>query len=551
MSHIEIRFHSSLEKLSPFTAQESAPLKNLSGLWGEWVSFQISFQCSDTYFDDLYSCVTVECPGTQPQVYLVEQVPCTLPCMPSSTGAYLSKSPSLMPDPLHPYHQQPLRVRHFFSQILWAELLLTPDTPSGEITVTITDRSGKCVARAALPLQVVPLNTAPQTVNHSEWFYSDCLCEKYGCEMFSDEFFETAQRYFRFAAQHSINTLLTPVFTPSLDIEEGGRRPACQLVKISPDEQNEYRFDFSLFERWVRTAQQAGIEFFEIAPFFSQWGAKFAAEIYWETEQGQQTLFGWDTPFDSPAYAHFLKIFLKELMAALHRLGIADKTFFHISDEPSREHLSHYQTAKQQITPYIEDCPILDALSEHEFYKQKLVDIPVVAEDFLSPFLRNKRTGPLWTYCCCSQDRLVPNFFLSMPSARGRILGALMYKYKLDGFLRWGFNFWNSQFSKEPIDPYRVTDSGGGFPSGDAFLVYPGENGTPVGSIRLKVMREAFQDIRALNRLEQLSDRQTVLDLIQDTLGDIRFTRYPAQAQRLLDFRTRLNETLAKHSTNE
>ena len=117
--------------------------------------------------------------------------------------------------------------------------------------------------------------------------------------------------------------------------------------------------------------------------------------------------------------------------------------------------------------------------------------------------------------------------------------------------MRWGFNFWNSQFSKEPIDPYRVTDSGGGFPSGDAFLVYPGENGTPVGSIRLKVMREAFQDIRALNRLEQLSDRQTVLDLIQDTLGDIRFTRYPTQAQRLLDFRTRLNETLAQHSTNE
>lgn len=62
-----------------------------------------------------------------------------------------------------------------------------------------------------------------------------------------------------------------------------------------------------------------------------------------------------------------------------------------------------------------------------------------------------------------------------MPSARNRILGALLYKYNAVGFLQWGYNFWYSQFSKHEIDPFTVTDAGKAFPSGDAFVVYPGE----------------------------------------------------------------------------
>ena len=42
-------------------------------------------------------------------------------------------------------------------------------------------------------------------------------------------------------------------------------------------------------------------------------------------------------------YARFLREFLPALMDELKRLGVADRVYFHISDEPSLEHLEDYR----------------------------------------------------------------------------------------------------------------------------------------------------------------------------------------------------------------
>ena len=63
----------------------------------------------------------------------------------------------------------------------------------------------------------------------------------------------------------------------------------------------------------------------------------------------------------------------------------------------------------------------------------------------------------LWTYYCCGQGEDVSNRFMAMPSARNRIRGAQLFKYHIEGFLQWGYNFWYSMLSKRPIDPYAET----------------------------------------------------------------------------------------------
>ena len=95
-----------------------------------------------------------------------------------------------------------------------------------------------------------------------------------------------------------------------------------------------------------------------------------------------------------------------------------------------------------------------------------------------------------------------------MPSARNRILGWQLYRHQIEGFLQWGYNFWFTFLSRRFIDPYAVTDSGEAFPSGDSFIVYPGENGEPVPSIRQLVFHEALQDMRALQLLESRIGRE-------------------------------------------
>ena len=120
----------------------------------------------------------------------------------------------------------------------------------------------------------------------------------------------------------------------------------------------------------------------------------------------------------------------------------------------------------------------------------------------------------------------------------------LLYKYNCTGFLQWGFNFYYSQHSKREINPFEETSAGGAFPSGDAFIVYPGENGKPLSSLRQKVFYDGFQDISALTALENKYSREYALDFIIKNLGDINFRNYPMDNETFLTFREKLNAEL-------
>ena len=153
----------------------------------------------------------------------------------------------------------------------------------------------------------------------------------------------------------------------------------------------------------------------------------------------------------------------------------------------------------------------------------------------------------LWLYYCCSQTKDVSNRFIAMPSARTRILGVQLYRYKVAGFLQWGFNFYNSVLSLKRIDPYKVTDADGAFPAGDPFIVYPGENGEPLESIRYMALRQGFHDLRALQLLEELAGRETVEAVIAEDLAEeLTLTNYPRNNAYLHHLRQRVNEEIEK-----
>ena len=111
-----------------------------------------------------------------------------------------------------------------------------------------------------------------------------------------------------------------------------------------------------------------------------------------------------------------------------------------------------------------------------------------------------------------------------------------LYKYNMEGFLHWGFNFYNSQYSLHRIDPFRVNDSEDAFPAGDPFIVYPGKDGEPIESMRLPVMADAMLDTQLLEYLESLTSREHVLELLEGADNvDIRFDQYPLGPDYLLD----------------
>ena len=188
--------------------------------------------------------------------------------------------------------------------------------------------------------------------------------------------------------------------------------------------------------------------------------------------------------------------------------------------------------------------PIMDAMSDYEIYRRSGIQIPVAALDEIEPFVE-KEVCPLWGYYCCAQYGGVSNRFMSMPSLSNRILGVQAWLYRLEGFLHWGLNFYNAQYSLGSIDPYAVTDADGAFPSGDPFSVYPVEDGC-VPSLRMAVFREGLQDLRALERLEEKIGREAAEAIVREELGEVTFRQWPRDPERFLRFRRRVYDALAR-----
>jgi hypothetical protein len=179
----------------------------------------------------------------------------------------------------------------------------------------------------------------------------------------------------------------------------------------------------------------------------------------------------------------------------------------------------------------------MDALSDPEFFDEGIVTSPVAATDHFEAFAGKDLK---WVYYCGWQRKnYLPNRFFNMPSQRNRILGFQMYQAGVSGFLHWGFNFYHTVLSRRSIDPYFVTDAGGGFESGDSFIVYPCGGGT-LESLRHEVFFDGIQDYRALKLLESLTSRVYVFGLLKKE-GINGFTKYPRSAKWHLRFREKIN----------
>ena len=120
-----------------------------------------------------------------------------------------------------------------------------------------------------------------------------------------------------------------------------------------------------------------------------------------------------------------------------------------------------------------------------------------------------------------------------------------MYKYDIKGFLHWGYDFWYSVLSKHPVDPYKDTTADGAFPPGDGFVVYPGENGEPVPSVRLKEFYDGIQDMLALKALESKLGAAAVSELISSSSDcKLDFSHYPHDSEWLFSLREKINGLL-------
>ena len=545
---IKTRLVSSLEKVFP--DKEPEALKTpLTLLQSDFTAFQLALWMSA----QVNRCtIKVDSPIAElVSVRQVWNVPVYNISPGTDDGDYISDRPGLYPDLLQPARMNGSYIILNSSwNAFWVEVETKADTPAGTYPITLTIEasnpwSGESFSDTiTVNVTVIGAVLPKQTLKRTEWFYADCIADYYKVEPFSEEHWALMEEQMAFAGKRGVNMILTPLFTYPLDTFASAERTTVQLVDVTV-ENGEYSFNYDKFRRWIEMAKRCGMEYFEMSHLFSQGGAANATKIMATVDGEYKQLFGPADPSTGEPYQTFIGQMLTGLVAVIKELGIEDQVVFHISDEPQLQHLPVYSELKEKLMPYIGEFVIIDALSDYDFYKDGVCQHPVVASNHVTPFLEGETPEDFWVYYCVGQWDKVSNRFIAMPSYRNRIIAEQLYKYDVDGFLQWGYNFYNSIGSVYHIDPFATTDAGGGFPAGDPFSVYPGADGKPWPSIRLEVFWEAMCDLRAFKLLESLTSKEYVMSLIEAD-EEVTFFDYPRNADYILNLRRRVNEEIAK-----
>lgn len=562
---------SSLDKVYPDAVPSGEEYITDRALRNEPFSFQLAYRLPDGKRPvPVY--VTVET-ALPVQTYRVDYVPLVYAGFPGEEDGAERTQAGLYPDPLMPRLTAPALMddgfwcprtfedgqKYLLNAVsgCWQSLWLTVNEegialPAGEypITVEVHAQEGRSLlATHTFTLKLVDADLPPQTLLYTNWLHSDCLADSHNVEIFSDRYFEILGQYAHTAALHGMNMVLLPAFTPALDTSVGRERRTAQLVGVTVTEDADgahYAFDFSLMKRYMDVCRQAGTTHFEHCHLFTQWGAKAAPKILATVNGETRRIFGWDTDAAGEEYRRFLEAYIPAVRAFLRQEGAEDKTLFHISDEPNENMVEGYRAAQAIARPLLEGCLVGDALSHFEYYQQGLVQTPIVCTSAIEPFIGN--CDHLWCYYTGAQftDGL-SNRLLNLPLHRNRILGLQMYRYDIQGFLNWGYNYaydvlshgWDDLFTHPSVfdrDP------------GGSFVVYPGRDGTAIPSIRLKVFADGINDMRALRLLESLTDRQSVCDLLDRLFGGrLTFRTVTASAEDYRRVRTAIFDAIEQN----
>lgn len=528
---------SSLSKVFSDEGPTAKPINRVSLLKNEKASLQLSFM-SDV---DCKVSIKIQS-GLKDalEVYSVEEIYSSLPVKKGQEGYLLRKEAGEFPELLRPFEENmQLTAGKWYS--IWLSTNPSPILPIGENKVEVMLKTGDGEIKQQLVFDVIDAALPKQELKYTCWFHTDCLSTYYHAPVFSDRYWKIVESYLKTAVEYGMNTVLTPIFTPPLDTKKGKERLTVQLIGVKIEKGN-YIFDFSNLGKWIKMCQKVGIEYFEMAHLFTQWGAKKCPKIVAEVDGENKKIFGWKTRATSKKYKEFLSALAPKLDEFFKQKGIADKVYFHVSDEPFAAVLRNYSKASGIVKQLFGEYKIIDALSNYKFFQDGLVELPIPANDHIKPFIGNVKE--LWTYYCSAQTDKVSNRFFAMPSQRNRVLGCQLYKYDVKGFLHWGYNFWYKRLSVGEVDPFKETDAGGFFPSGDSYVVYPGKDEKPLLSLRLKVFYDALQDMRAMQLLESMIGKERVLGIIEKDISPLEFDSYPQSDEWQLAIRENINEAI-------
>lgn len=368
-------------------------------------------------------------------------------------------------------------------------LRLKAGLPAGEYSAVLTAGDYHCGLAVTVYDVMIPEDTFPVT----NWFSLDAIARFHGAERGSQGFLAMLRRY-----ADAMRRIHQTMFYFELD-------ETC-VVSRAP-----YAFSFDYLEDMIRCFFDAGMQTLEIGPLLSRGLLPNGMPDMYTADF--KCAMAKDLSLESAEGYAVTTLFIRTLAAFLQKHGWQDKVVFHIHDEPDihmkdghtlSARRRQYYLAASLLRRYLPGVRVIEAVGGAAFRGGVDIWVPGTAgyEAEKQAFDRLIALGEeVWSYVCCGPEGHWLNRFLDFALIKGRLLFWGCAANRLSGFLHWGFN----QFQLG-MDPFKAsscpnhTGIGTNFPCGDAFIVYPGEDG-PWPGMRMEAARRGAEDAALLGLL--------------------------------------------------
>lgn len=455
---------------------------------------------------------------------------------PGPSKDILRSSSGVFPDPI--IYRESKDVPFGTTQPIWISVKIPKDCEPGSYTgeVEITGQTnGKTFRRAeTISIEVFEPVIDKTSLQVTNWFFLDRLHYLKGkepLEKYSEDYWELTRLMAKTLAEYRQNVaMLSPLDHTRFSIENG-----------------QWSFDFRPFNQLVELFIEEGVigtlEGGHLGNRLQGWSGPFGLKVpvvetdttYFETRllEDEQT-------------RSFYKSFLPALMQNIREKGWEENYLQHIADEPIDANADSYIAIADFIKGLVPGIKIIEAC--HTAKLEGKIDTWVPQMNFLNEDLgfygeRQANGDGVWYYTCLAPKGEYANRFIELPLIKTRLLHWVNHKYKIPGYLHWGFNYWGSGGGiATSDDPYKdasgmITSSGNVLPGGDCWIVYPGDH-IIYPSIRLEAMRDGIVDYELLNRYRKRYPEEAK-ELVGTTVYN--FEHYDTN---ILDFRKKRRKIL-------
>jgi len=405
-------------------------------------------------------------------------------------------------------------------QPVWITVYVPENALPGlyEGTVTLSSPERDAVAQVPIEIRVRNFNIPKRiSLRTSFWMFREQLNRFYHLdEIPLDDY----MKWIDFALQHR----LCPI-----DAEEGACIPMIDLVLAE------------------KTSDGLDMLRANPSPFFGKWDTYLdhlisggASTIHLAPSQHFGTWYATQqNPVGSEEQLRQVVDALRVLREHCRERGLFDMHYLQLRDEASTpDSLAVYRRVREELPDLklLLTWPLGEAVS--------LIDIPCpITSGFTEPWRDETKAngGEFWWYVAWIPQGEYANLFIEQTGPQNRALFWQTWKYKVDGLLYWGLNYWLlpgytwPENAKGPSE--RLPEKG--FPDfcplrdspGDGFSMYPGPTPSqPMSSIRLEIMRDGEEDYEYLLLLDQLIAREESKGVGGPALENARAARAAAES---------------------